>query len=359
MHRQRLKLMAAAALAALSTHPAAAQSAEPKTAEQVYKNITELKGTPADQLGPAMSFIASSLGVNCEFCHVQGKPEADDKPAKRTARQMMAMQAAINKESFRGQRQITCFSCHRGSVRPVNMPPVQESDAMPRPASPAPAAGGAPQITPDQILEKYVTAAGGAENLKKITTRVMKGAILVGSNEAPIEIYTKAPNMRLSVSHMNGRESYTAFDGRHGWMGNGAAAHEMSPAEAASAALDAQFALPLSIKEVLPQIRRGRPEEVSGVMCNVINGMAPGGIAVRLYFDANTGLLVRMLRSTDTPVGRLPVQVDYADYREQDGVKIPFRWTLARVNGRFTIQVKEVQDNVPIDDAKFAMPAAK
>src|SRR5579885_3828245 len=107
MHRQRLKLMAAAALAALSTHPAAAQSAEPKTAEQVYKNITELKGTPADQLGPAMSFIASSLGVNCEFCHVQGKPEADDKPAKRTARQMMAMQAAINKESFRGQRQIT------------------------------------------------------------------------------------------------------------------------------------------------------------------------------------------------------------------------------------------------------------
>jgi hypothetical protein len=94
-------------------------------------------------------------------------------------------------------------------------------------------------------------------------------------------------------------------------------------------------------------------------MCNVINGAAPGGIAVRLYFDPNTGLLARMLRSTDTPLGRLPVQVDYSDYREQGGVKIPFRWTLARVNGRFTIQIKEVQDNVAIEDAKFAMPAGQ
>jgi hypothetical protein len=54
----------------------------------------------------------------------------------------------------------------------------------------------------------------------------------------------------------------------------------------------------------------------------------------------------------------MPVQIDYADYRDADGIKIPFRWTLARPNGRFSIQIDSVQQNVPVDDAKFAKPAA-
>ena len=126
---------------ALAPRPAYGQAAEVKTAEQVYKNITHLKGTPADQLGPSMQFISASLGVECGFCHVEGKREADDKPQKKTAREMITMQAMINKESFRGQRQVTCYSCHRGSARPVNVPPVLESDAPPKP----PAAGAPPE----------------------------------------------------------------------------------------------------------------------------------------------------------------------------------------------------------------------
>src|SRR5258708_3679594 len=118
--------------AGFATQCARAQSAEPKTTEQVYKNITQLKGAPADQLVPSMQFIASSLGVECAFCHVQGKPELDDKPAKKTARDMMAMTAAINKNSFAGQRQVTCYSCHHGSSHPANMPPVLTSDAKSR-----------------------------------------------------------------------------------------------------------------------------------------------------------------------------------------------------------------------------------
>src|SRR5437763_365032 len=135
------------------------QGVDPKTAEQVYKNITHLKGTPADQLLPAMQFIASSLGVQCAFCHVDGKPEADDKPAKKTARDMIAMAAEINKNSFRGQRQVTCYSCHHGIGHPANTPPVLESDAPVRPPAAAPAAGTAPTV--DAIVEKYVAAVGG------------------------------------------------------------------------------------------------------------------------------------------------------------------------------------------------------
>jgi hypothetical protein len=320
----------------------------------VYKNIVQLKGTPADQLLPAMQFMASSLGVQCDFCHVTGKMEADDKGPKKTARAMIAMQATINKDAFRGQLQVTCFSCHRGAQRPVSSPPVLESDAPAPPATPAAPAPGAAGVTADQIVEKYVTALGGADAIRKVTSRVMKGTILTGGSETPIELFTKAPNKRISIS--NG-QSYTAFDGTAGWMGStGRPAREMSATESEAAGLDAEFSLALRLKEIFPQLRRGRPETIGGVECEVLNASRPGRPPVRLYFEKNSGLLVRMVRYAETPVGRNATQIDYADYREMDGVKSPFRWTLSRPNGRFTIQVKEARNNVAIEDAKFARP---
>ncbi|MGA8764338.1 MAG: photosynthetic reaction center cytochrome c subunit family protein, partial [Candidatus Sulfotelmatobacter sp.] len=68
----------------------------PKMAEEQFKNIQVLKGVPADQLIPAMQFITASLGVECDFCHVQGAFEKDDKKTKQTARKMMEMMFAIN-----------------------------------------------------------------------------------------------------------------------------------------------------------------------------------------------------------------------------------------------------------------------
>ncbi len=339
-----------------------AQTEAPKTAEQVYKNIVQLKGTPADQLLPAMQFMSASLGVECGFCHVQGKMDADDKPAKKAARSMIAMQMAINKESFGGRTQVTCNTCHRGSERPVSIPAVRESDtAAPEPASaPAPAMTAGSQPSADDILNRYVTAVGGPESLKKVTSRDMKGVLIVGASESPIEVITKAPNRRVSISRSQTGESYTAFDGTNGWMGNtGRTARDMAPSESAAAALDAEFYLPLRLKDLYPQLRRGRPEKINGADCDVLNGAAPGRPPVRLYFNKDSGLLVRMVRYADTPLGRIPTQIDYADYRDSGGSKIPYRWTLSRPNGRFTIQVKEALANVQVNDAKFAKPAGE
>jgi photosynthetic reaction center cytochrome c subunit len=330
-----------------------AQSAEPKTAEQVYKNITQLNGTPADQLGPSMQFIAASLGVECSFCHTQGKMDADDKPTKKTARDMMAMTAAINKNSFAGNRQVTCYSCHHGASHPANMPPVLTSDP---PAHPEVKTAASPGTAPnaEQIVEKYITALGGADAIKKTTSRVMKGSILAGGNETPIEVITKAPNKRVSITHNPNGESFTAFDGTSGWLGStGRPARDMSSAESDAAGLDAEFYLGPRLKEIFQQLRPGRPEVIDGLECAQIIGTRPNRPPVRFYFDSKTGLLQRVVRYGETPLGRNPTQIDYADYREVDGVRIPFRWTLARPNGRFTIQITEVKTNVPVDDAKF------
>jgi hypothetical protein len=340
------------------TIPLLGQSPEAKTAAQVYKNITELKDIPADQLMPAMQFISASLGVQCDACHVAGKFEADDKRAKKTAREMIAMTMAINKNAFRGQTQVTCYSCHRGAERPVAVPPVLETDAPakpePRPAMPA----NAP--TSDAIIDKYIAAVGGADAMKKVTSRVGTGVIIVSGRESPIDVVTKAPNKRVTISHAGSADSFTAFDGTIGWMGTaGRPAREMSPADAKGSALDSEFYLPLRMKEIFTQLRPGRPDKIGDVSVLTLTGTRQGLPPVRFFFDANSGLLLRMVRYTENPLGRMPVQIDYSDYRDVDGVKTPFRWTLSRPNGRFTIQLNEVKANVAVEDSKFAMPSDK
>jgi photosynthetic reaction center cytochrome c subunit len=342
--------------------PLLAQTVEVKTAEQVYKNITALKGTPADQLMPAMQFMSASLGVTCDTCHVAGKFDADDKRAKKTAREMIAMTMMINQKAFNAQLQVSCYSCHRGSERPVPMPSVMEADAAmaapePRPAAPA---NLATPPTADAILDKYITVLGGADNIRKITSRAGKGTISVAGKESPVEVYTKAPNLRVTVTHNGGNASYTGFDGKAGWMGNtGRAPREMSPAESMASGLDAEFALALRMKEIFPQVRAGRPDKIGETPVVSLTGTRPGQPPVRFFFDANSGLLVRMVRSAETPVGRMPTQIDYSDYREIDGIQVPCRWTLSRPNGRFTIHLTDVKQNVPVDDAKFVKPAGE
>src|SRR6201993_1945039 len=118
--------------------PATAQASAnaPKTEEQQFKNIQVLKGVPAEQVFPTMQFITASLGVECDFCHVEKSFEKDDKKPKQTARKMMEMMFAINKDNFEGHREVTCYSCHRGSAHPVAIPTVASDDSGPAAGAP-------------------------------------------------------------------------------------------------------------------------------------------------------------------------------------------------------------------------------
>ncbi len=286
-----------AALLLLTPALTLAQHSEPTTADQTFKNITQLKGVPSDQLMPAMQFMSAALGVECSFCHVQGKMDADDKPEKKTAREMMAMTTMINKTSFGGRQQVTCYSCHHGAGHPASVPPVLDTDAPMHTESHTRAPAGTAAPTADDILAKYVASLGGADTMHKTTTRVLTGKVLAGGTETPIDVYTKAPNKRVSVTHGANGDSFTAFDGTAGWMGNsGRPAREMSPSESAASGFDSEFYLGLKLKEMYPQLRRGRPETINGVECETLIGNAPGRPSVRLYFDNKSGVLVRTVR---------------------------------------------------------------
>jgi photosynthetic reaction center cytochrome c subunit len=338
----------------------------PKKAEEQFKNIQVLKGTPADQVIPGMQFISASLGVECEFCHVQGALEKDDKKSKQTARKMMEMMFTINQENFDGHREVTCYSCHRGSADPVATPPVmaetlksslgeEKKSEETRSGNAEPKAASGP--TGDQLLDKYLKAAGGAAAINKITSRVMKGTITFGDRNVPIDIFSKDPEKRVSITHTPDGDSVTAFDGHEGWLGApGRPVHEMHGPDIDAAAMDADLHFAAHLRAMFSEVQVRGTETIGDHDAYFVVGEREEKTSVRLYFDTQSGLLLRLVRYGETPFGRMPTQIDYADYREVEGVKIPYRWTLARPGGRFTIQLTEVKQNVPVDDAEFVKP---
>jgi outer membrane lipoprotein-sorting protein len=340
----------------------AANAAGPKKAEEQFKNIQTLKGIPADQVIPAMQFISTSLGVECEFCHVEGAREKDDKKPKLIARKMMEMMFAINKDNFDGHREVTCYSCHRGSTDPVGTPlvmaeePVGTGEAKKTEAKSEAAEASPPPA--DQLLDKYLQAVGGTAAVEKITSRVMKGTITFGDRNVPIDIFSKDPDKRASFTHAPDGDSVTAFDGHEGWLGApGRPVHGMQGPDIDAAAMDADLHFAVHLKAMFSEMQVRGTERVGDHSAYLVIGRHEGKPPLRLYFDAQSGLLVRLVRYAETPLGRMPTQIDYADYRDAGGVKIPFRWTLARPGGRFTVQVSDVKENAPVDDSKFAKPA--
>jgi photosynthetic reaction center cytochrome c subunit len=356
---RRSRMLAVACGALLAPAPivlcVAADPAPIQKTEDRFKNIQVLKGYPADDLIPTMQFISAALGQDCEFCHVERAPEKDDKKEKQVARKMMTMTLGINRDNFEDHHAVTCNSCHRGAARPVGIPAVA-TDAR-SPEEPAPAAAEPPPAEP--ILDKYLQAAGGAEAFGKITSRIQKGTLTgFGGQSIPVEVYGKAPDKRVSIVHTQHGDSLTGFDGTIGWLGNpGRPPREMSAAESRAARLDADLHFPADVKKLFKDFRPAAPGTIDGKPTLHVVARNEGEPPVDLWFDAQSGLLVRLTRYAETPLGRNPTQIDYADYRDADSVKIPFRWTVARPNGRFTIQVDETRQNEAVDDARFQKPA--
>ena len=349
-----------AATVAGQTEAAKPPAAGKKMTDDVFKNIQVLKGIPADELIPGMQFITYSLGVECSFCHVEGAMDKDDKKTKLAARKMMQMMAGINQANFNGRQQVTCYSCHRGAPHPVAIPIVAEAGMHPMPAMEHDEDNAAANLpSPDQILSKFVEAAGGASALAKVRSRELKGSMTLAGRSLPVEIISKTGNKQLTIVHLPNGDNVTAYDGDSGWMSSpNRPGHDVAGIEVASARVEADLRLPLDLKELFSDLKTSPPEKIGDREADVILGINSGEVAAKFYFDHESGLLLRILRFSKSPLGLNPTQIDYADYRVQDGVKTPFQQTIARPNSRFAIQIEQAKYNVAVDDARFARPPA-
>ena len=341
------------------------QSVQPratKTAAEAFKNIKVLKDIPSYELIPTMEFISASLGVHCDYCHVEHHFDEDTKKPKRRAREMMQMMFAIDKNSFHGHLEVTCNTCHNGARHPAGMPAIAEAgEVQPRPAH-MEGHGAHTDLAslpqPDAIVGKYVAALGGADALRKVQSRVMTGTMTAFGHTMPVEIYAQAPDEMASVMKSPRGQSMTVYNGQGGWASMmPRPPHALEGSELDRARLDADFYFPLDIHKIFTSLRERPPQNVGGEKAFVVLGIRPGKPPVELFFSKQSGLLLRMVYFTQTALGRLPQQTDYSDYREVDGVKVPFQWTVAEPGGQSTVQVARVQQNVPISASRFSVPA--
>jgi photosynthetic reaction center cytochrome c subunit len=292
--------------------------------------------------------------VRCEHCHVEHAFDSDDKKPKQTARKMIQMVLALNQNSFAGKRDVTCYSCHRGSLRPTKTPVVVSGISTPhKDAAPVSASRSV-----DQVLARYLQAIGGETAVQAAKTQVEKGVVNLGTGvQFPVEIYTKSPGMRSMAIHLPTGDSVEVVNGPSGWIAvPGRPVREMNSSDLLAAHLDADFQFAANINTLFPTVETRPDQEIDGHKVNVIRASSPGLPPVKLYFDAESGLLLRMVRFVESPLGRTPTQIDFCDYRVVAGTKVPYQRTISQPQGRFVVQVQEVQRNLPIEDTRFAEP---
>src|SRR5579872_1687094 len=357
--------------ATLANGQSAPPQEKPQMADEVFKNVQVLRGLTVDQFMGTMGFIAAALSMNCSECHHTGSVEryADDTPMKQMARKMIVMVDALNKANFGGKRMVTCYSCHRSDARPKVTPSLAEQYGTPPPDDPdeleIPETPSAGAPSPDQVLNKYVQALGGAQRLASVTSFAGKGTYEGFDTEGdkfPVEVYAKAPNQRTTIVHLRAGDNIRTCDGRNAWNTSAGTLLPiptlvLTGGDLEGTKLDASLSFPGQIKQTLKDWRSGFPSTtIDDKDVDVIQGSSPDNTPVKLYFDKKSGLLLRLVRYTNTALGLNPTQIDYADYRDVSGVKMPFRLTTTWTDGRSTITLSELRANVSIDAARFFRP---
>jgi photosynthetic reaction center cytochrome c subunit len=363
--------------------------AKSQKAEDTFKNVQVLKGISVDDFMGTMGIMSAAVGFDCSECHIgAGTDKVDwaaDSQKKIVARKMVTMVTAINRDNFGGRQMVTCWSCHHGRDKPSTTPALEVvygagSTEMDDNLSQMP---GEPEAT--QIIDKYLNAIGGAQKLTAIKSYIAKGSS-VGfggfGGGADVTIYAKFPDQRttdIEFKKETGRpSSVRAYDGHLGWIKTPLAVltdYQLTGAELDGARVDAQLAFPAQIKTALTRLVVSLPTSISDLpgpssqtskesgeglgkdrVVNVVQGTSPGGTLVTMYFDQQSGLLLRLLRYGKTPIGRIPTQVDYSDYRDVGGIKMPFHLTFAWLDGRDAIQLSDVKTNVQVDEKWFGRP---
>jgi hypothetical protein len=337
-----------------------------KPVEQTRKNIQVLKGLPESRLFPLMNFIGDSLGVRCTYCHVYSggdkwEWESDAKPEKQTAREMMRMTLAINKDSFSGNQGVTCYSCHRGQTHVVGLPPFplppRESflEDAPKPDTGLP--------TAEQVFDKYIQAIGGKSAFDKLKTRVWKGTYITSNGASlPYEVQQAAPNKFLTILTTPKQGIFlTGLNGASGWQQNPRGVHELGGSDLAQLKSFAGLFGGVNLKEQYSKMRVVRKEKIGEREAYLVRAESVDGNNERLYFDTQTGLLLRRIVIEKTVLLPLPEQTDFEDYREVDGVKLPFTIQVYDIDPAHnaTRKFTEIKHNVSVDDAKFNMPVQK
>ena len=347
--------------------PVAAAAQQPGSAGATRPKLEVLQSLPEGQLFPLMNLVATSLGVGCDHCHVQSNPDLsrtpsnvggwvwdrDDKQAKRRAREMMKMVVDLNTSRFGGETKVTCFTCHRGAMQPSRLPPLPPTaTSAGRTLSPTPLPSA------DRVLAAYIAAVGRVD-----AAAPGAGMIIRGWDERSEGRYAKfeitlagSDRYRITLTTSDAT-TIQGLDGVVAWVAANARVQQLSsPADVARMRRIAMRYRP--VKEQPADLRVVGIERVDDRDAYVLQARIDSVTTQRSYFDVVTGLLRRELTTTETLLLPLEEQVDYDDYRDVGGVRMPFRVRISdgAPYSTTTRTILEIRRDVPVNDSLFRPP---
>jgi hypothetical protein len=325
-------------------------SGSAKTAGEDFKNIQVLKNVPVTQFGMTMTYMESSLGVGCGFCHAA---EFDkETPIKIKAREMLVMMNDLNARSFRELKSaITCYTCHQGKPRPVAIPEFREESKQP-------SASAAALPSADEIMDRYVRALGGASRIESLRTRLIEGSQINDTGFAvKYRAYQEFPDKELLEIDYPRVTVFVGYNGVLGWARTSAGRDPMDEELLRLVKFDAEFYPGIKLKKEYTNLKVTGEAPVRDRLAYVIAGTSPDGSLHRLFFDTQTGLLIRREREFETALGLLVNRTELEDYKEVDGVKIPHTVRWLYPGSTLIHKVTRIQHGVPIGADRFSAPA--
>jgi photosynthetic reaction center cytochrome c subunit len=247
------------------------------------------------------------------------------------------------------------------AMAPPNGPPPGRPDAGPGRSGQPPQGPPRPTETLDQVIDKYLQALGGRDALDRIRTRVMTGTVTDRALQtSPITVHEKLPaSIRVETTTRQGATFARVSTGTAGWTETPQGPRDLEGWQLSQAGRQADLGLPLALKQRYNNVRVVRYGTVDGKDTIVLVGNSAPEVQEQLQFDKASGLLLRRTIATRTPLGQLPEQIDYSDYRDVNGVKVPFQVRYATWQNVQTEKFTDVKINLPVDDGLFTKPAAK
>jgi photosynthetic reaction center cytochrome c subunit len=352
------------------------QSTGDKPVEQVRKNIQVLKGLPDSQLFLLMNFVGDSLGVNCDHCHVKGEKnpqtgedtwlwERDDKKEKAVARDEMRMVLELNRTRFNREGVVTCYTCHRGSTRPERMTPLPPRDYFGEALKPQPK-----RVLPTakEVIAKYLSVVGA--NRQDILSQaiVMRGTVERverAKASGPTEIVFKQPGkVRITETLTSGVVS-RGWNGATAWIESSKGVSQvtgenlkaMKATPTTTIASDGLFS-PIKIPDSPSRATLTGVARVNDLEAYEVIIEESSTQSIQLFFDVESGLLLRRVNVTNTMLGPLNVQWDFSDYRDVSGIKLPFFVRTSNVSSYDTVlrRFSEIKIDSSVSENVFDIP---
>lgn len=321
---------------------------------QELKNVRLLKGMSRSQLVRTMQFMAASLGVSCDFCHAvkpdgEGNFASDEKEEKRTARDMIRLVIDSNAQFFHGRPEVTCNTCHRGSTRPAGSPVLPV--AMPK-GEPEDDEKKSVLPTRNEIVAKYAKALGTVDE-KALASMELKGVRETARGTGPFDVFIAPGKVRVTSTTPEG-EMVSVVTGSTGWMRDARGTRPMQGPQVETT-LQTVEAYGLTWPSKIPADARVSRARVRDRDTWVLTMPFRTKGRQRLYFDAETSLLLRRLTMTPTAIGNIPQQTDFEDYRDAGGMRMPFVVRIDTIDprGGATRRYTDIRLNAEVDGRLF------